>query len=266
MKKAAFVFIPLALLLAVSALMYGQANELVASPTPNELALPGKMMHRLEVRGERTLLLQTERPLPDSSPDNFAGEFFVATRSGKKQLIDTEVVSAKNLSDGELVYVADKTLKRVRVDGKSKMILATGVEADFAISPKGHEIAITRPTHEGDLVYAELSTIDTQGRALQSLVRGPGVIASPIYSPDEKYVVFVAAFDGVMSWYRVNTNGGQLTQLTNRGQIDIGPNHIPVPCRTDTIVFKDNQTIVYDSCEGIWQLDIVKAIATKLEV
>lgn len=266
MKKAVFASVSVVLALGVSGFIYGNAGELSASPTPNELVVPGKVMHRLDVRGERSLLLQTEASLPESSPDAFSGDFFVATRLGKKQLIDSDVVSAKTLSDGELVYVADKTLRRARFDGSSKMILATGVEADFAISPKGHEIAITRPTHEGNLEYSELSTIDTQGRALRHLARGPGAIAWPYYSPDDKYVVFVAAFDGVMSWYRVNTNGDQLVQLTNLGQIDVGADHVPVPCRTDNLIFKDNQTIVYDSCEGLWQLDIVKALATKLEV
>lgn len=265
MRNAALVVFSLTLSFAAVALLHANAHEIQGSPRSNDVIVLGKFLQRVDAPEEQSLFAQLSIPLVDTSPERLMADVFVATHTGEKQFIASDVESAKVLSETELLFVSNNTLRRASNDGKSKKVLAIGVKVEFAISPNGQEITITRSEQDGDDDYTDLSTINLNGRVLRTLMRGPGPIGNLHYSPDGQYIIFVAAFDGLASWYRIHTNGSQFTQLTNRGQTDIDASYIPVPCRSDNLNFINNHILIYDSCDGFWQLDILNAEAKKLK-
>ncbi len=231
-------------------------NSEAAQFDPNAM-FPGKKVFTLDEQNGSQLINVTD-PIPaDSSPDYLSGMLYRVDASSKAVLVDSNVVSAIFLSNGDILYSARGSI--LRWNGKSEMIIS-GVESDFAVSPDEKRIAAISFDFGQD--SSEIFSIDFGGHDKSRLAFGRGRIFWPVYSPDGRWLLFVAAFTGVVSWYRVDLNNpSSMVQLTNRG-LKPGPDvlsdaFIPIPQMLESLEFIDEQTIEYETGNGRIRLNFV---------
>jgi hypothetical protein len=231
-------------------------NSEAAQFDPNTM-FPGKSVNTLD-KQNGSLLINVSDPIPaDSSPDYLSGLLYQVDASSKAVLVDKNVVSAKFLSNGDILYSARGSL--LRWNGEAETIIS-GVESDFAVSPD--EKRITTVSYNFNEDSSEIFSIDFSGLNKLKLADGVGRIFWPVYSPDGRWLLFVAAFTGVSSWYRVDLNNPSVAvQITNRG-LRPGPDvlsdaFIPIPQMLESLEFIDEQTIEYETGNGRIRLNFV---------
>lgn len=262
MKKKILSAIAVVALISGSAVLFWGMSSTEAAQVSAEALFPGMQVNTLDVR-DGNLLVSVSEPLPvDSSPDYLGGELYQIDRSFERRFVDSEVVSAKFLSDMEVIYMARGTLVRWRSENDSRVI-AEQVESDFAISPDEREIVFVR--HDLDEAVSQVfrMRLDVPAGNVQAIMSGDGAVMWPVYTPDGAYLLFVAAFDGVVSWYRLDMNALETgaVQITNKGLRPgadvLSDAFVPVPRVLESLKFIDDRTIEYDTGEGVIQLDIM---------
>jgi hypothetical protein len=83
------------------------------------------------------------------------------------------------------------------------------------LSPRGDRIAVGRWTLGGDY---DIAVLDGNGREVMRIDAGPGVDASPAWSPDARYIAFSSDRTGIANIYAVDVSGatpGPVRQVTN---------------------------------------------------
>ncbi|MBR4984825.1 MAG: hypothetical protein IKY83_03665 [Proteobacteria bacterium] len=262
MKKMILAVIAaVAFVLGGVALFWGMSST-EAAQVSAEALFPGMQVNTLDSK-DGNLLVGVSEPQPvDSSPDFLGSELYLIDRSFDKKLVDTDVVSAKFLTDMDIIYMARGSLLRWN-HGNGVYAIAEQVESDFAVSPDEREIVFVR--HDTLEEVSQLFRLELGDTAdhVPVIASGDGTISWPLYTPDGAYLLFVAAFDGVVSWYRVDLNAPQdgVVQITNKGLkpgVDVlSDAFVPVPRMLESLKFVDDRTIEYDTGEGVIQLDIM---------
>ncbi len=262
MKKLILAAIAVVALISGSAVLFWGMSSTEAAQVSAEALFPGMQVNTLDVR-DGNLLASVSEPLPvDSSPDYLGGELYLIDRSFDRAFVDSDVVSAKFLSDMEVIYMARGSLIRWRSANDSRVI-AEHVESDFAISPDEREIVFIRHDLDESVSQIFRMGLDAPAGHVQAVASGEGAIMWPVYTPDGTYLLFVAAFDGVLSWYRLDMNAPEAgaVQITNKGLKPgadvLSDVFVPVPRMLESLKFIDDRAIEYDTGEGVIQLDIM---------
>ena len=262
MKKIILALIAIMALISGGVALFWGTSSTEAAQVSAEALFPGMQVNTLDVRDGNLLVGVSEPPLADSSPDYLGVELYNIDRSFHKTLVDSEAISARFLSDMDVIYTARGELVQWHF-GKNTQVLAEHVESDFAISPDEREIVFVRHDLDEEVSQIFLMELDAKVGNVPVIASGDGTIFWPLYTPDGAYLLFVAAFDGVVSWYRVDMNAPQdgVVQITNRG-LNPGADvlsdaFVPVPRMLESLKFIDDRTIEYDTGEGVIQLDIM---------
>ena len=102
--------------------------------------------------------------------------------------------------------------------GTSSVLVAPANDTHWSaprLSPRDDRIAVGRWTLGGDY---DIAVLDRNGRELLRIDAGPGVDASPAWSPDARYIAFSSDRTGIANIYTVDVSGaapGPLRQVTN---------------------------------------------------
>lgn len=132
-----------------------------------------------------------------------AGEQQVAVRSATAEVLITAMgltpdeCEAVCAASGELVFVRDGQIFRIRSDGTGLVQLTSGgVNSDPAWSPDGRRIAFVSDRDGGHHIYV----MDVDGSNV-SLRTNAGRNTSPAWSPDGKSIAFSSLRDGQFGVY-----------------------------------------------------------------
>lgn len=262
MKKC---FIAAIILIVCMALACGLFFYKTSSPQAAQVNIeglfPGKQTHIFDVQDGFYLVGISEPEPMDSSPDFLRSDLYTIDKGMHPIHIESDVTSAKFTSDRDIIYFSHGNLMR-RTSEQATSIIAQNVESDFALSPDEDKIVYVR--HQSSDETSKLLSLNIGSAAPSEnvIASGNGEIFWPVFTPDGTQLLFVAAFDGVLSWYRLDLNDPdpQVLQITNQGLKPgpdvLSPKYIPVPRMLESLKFIDNQTIDYETGNGRISLDI----------
>jgi hypothetical protein len=227
-----------------------------AAPIAAEPRLEGLEIQVLDQHGDRTLIGAHEPVPPDTSPESLPQRLFERTLGGELRLIAEGVSVAAYAPDGAVLFVQGDGLFEV-VDGEA-VLITRPVLGDFAIDALGTRLAVARPDLEPD---AWIELIDRAGRHIAVLSEPDGTNAWPVFSPDGEVVYFISGRTGVYSWFRVDSLGRELAQVTNRG-LEPGPgvldaSFVPPPASKASIRFVGDSRVRYDAGDVDWEVDLL---------
>ena len=131
--------------------------------------------------------------------------------------------------------------------GNATRTLLEHAAPDFAIDPTNKWIAAV--VHKPELpIDTDLVLLPVEGGPTRALAAFPGSSESrPIFTPDNRAVIFVSGKGGLASLWRVELTSGVTTQLTNvgmRGGHGIPAGFVPPPSEMALAHF-DGDTLVY---------------------
>ena len=267
MKKwfLAIILSAVCLTLAGGLFFYNTSNP-QASQVNIEGLFPGMQTHIFDLKDGHYLVGITEPETMDSSPDFLKSELYEIDKDFHKNLIDSEVVSAKFTSNGDIIYASRGNILR-HTSGNATVIVQN-VESDFALSSDENHLVYVRQDSSDETSKLFSLNIGANTPSERVFASGNGEIFWPVFSPNDDHLLFVAAFDGVLSWYRLDLNdpNPQVIQVTNQG-LKPGPDvlsdrYIPVPQMLESLKFTDDQTIDYETGTGRISLDIISGQIT----
>lgn len=210
-----------------------------------------------------SILQQTAQPLPMSQwPKNKAwpsetGELHI-TNIKQLTFSGQNAEAYFNLAGTKLTYQTkqpnfpDEQIFTMNIDGSSRKLVSTGKGRCTCsyFSPDGKHIYFSsshvkepggQPPVDMSKGYVwmvnpnlSLYRTDLNGKNLKTIISKPGYIAETTISPDSKYMVFTANWDGDVDIYRSNLDGSNIKRLTTEYGYDGGP-----------FVSYDGKTIVY---------------------
>ncbi len=103
--------------------------------------------------------------------------------------------------------------------------------ADAVVAPSGEYVAYTRQAPDGnEIILTTVSDSQLTMNILQLTTTRSN--ANAHWSPDSRYLVFVAKRDGNPEIYRMNLNGGDQINLSTNPAIDLNPVWQPAPAST----------------------------------
>ncbi len=149
-----------------------------------------------------------------------------------------------------LIYNANGLLYRFDLGTRASAVLPTGFadrnNNDHVISFDGSKLAISHHARE-DKGESVIYTLPIEGGDPERIT-----LLSPSYlhgwSPDDSYLVYTAAREGIYNIYRIPSAGGVEEQLTHTETLDDGPEYTP-----------DGRYIYFNSCRTgtmqIWRMD-----------
>ncbi|MBO4351344.1 MAG: PD40 domain-containing protein [Proteobacteria bacterium] len=262
MKKwfIAIILLVVCLTLAGGLFFFKTSNPQAAQVNIEGL-FPGKQTHIFDFK-DGYYLVGTSEPEPmDSSPDFLHADLYAIDKGMHQIYVESDVVSAKFTSNRDIIYSAHGNLMR-RTAEQLTSVIAQNVESDFALSPDENDIVYVRHQSSDETSRLFSLNIGADAPSERVIAFGNGEIFWPVFSPDGGQLLFVAAFDGVLSWYRLDLNDSdpQVLQITNRG-LKPGPDvlskqYIPVPQMLESLRFTDDHTIDYETGTGRISLDI----------
>ena len=263
MKKwiAAVILSVMSIALAIGLFFYNTSKPQAAQFNIEGL-FPGMQTHIFDTKDGHYLVGISQPDMMDSSPDFLHTDLYDIDNQLHQIPVESDVVSAKYLSNKDIIYTSRGNLLRHSSDNINSIIVHD-VESDFALTSDEKQIVYVRHQNSDEtsqLLILDLGSDESSERVMAS---GNGIIFWPILTPNNDYLLFVAAFDGVVSWYRLDLNDpkAQVVQITNRG-LKPGPDvlsdqFIPVPQMLESLRFIDDQTIHYETGEGRISLDII---------
>ena len=223
---------------------------------------PGMQTHIFDTKDGHYLVGITEPDIMDSSPDFLHSDLYDIDSQLHQIPVDSDVVSAKYLSNRDIIYTSRGNLLR-HFSNNNNSIIVHNVESDFALTSDEKQIIYIRHDNSEEISQLFILNVGSDESSERVIASGNGNIFWPVLTPNHDFLLFVAAFDGVVSWYRLDLNDPkpQIIQITNRG-LKPGPDvlsdqFVPVPQMLESLRFIDDQTINYETGEGRISLDIM---------
>jgi Tol biopolymer transport system component len=187
----------------------------------------------MQADGTGQMLLATNAEAPSWSPD---GQFIAYVRDIGN--IHVRVVNSAGGDDRRLtpdslsaimpawspdgtriafVSLDPNQIRIINVDGSGLLNLTQGVAQDDGPvwSPDGSRIAFNSgPTDQP--LESEVTVVNPDGSGRMDLTHHPGFDLSPDWSPDGSRIVFVRSDNGDNEIYVMNSDGSELTDISNR--------------------------------------------------
>jgi hypothetical protein len=197
------------------------------------------------------------------------GELWQIDTNGSEKRVAVDVFRATLSPNGEKVLYATG-LPSVVVRTNDGQILMEVSGYDPSWKPDGTSIVLST-ARDHDLPRSlRISTIDLATGNVRHLTEGTFDDHRPEFDPSGRWVLFVSGVrSGIASFWRVSTNGGDATQLTNVGATVIDDRFVPTPFER-TLWSSNGRWFLYDfkvgDQEEVWGLqfatsgDFVRAV------
>ena len=215
---------------------------------------------------QRDFVLRAEL-MPDSSPSRGNDTLYErAAATGELRKLAERVEGARKAPDGMLFYVQDSALFALKGDYPEKLLdKSTG---DLAFDARGETLALVRlgPTDDP----SALDLVGRDGAVKRRLVDGEDALWLPTFTPDKKALVYLSNESGFASFWRVNLDGSERRQLTNRAvQAQSGgvlsQDFVPPAERRESMRFITATVLEYASGDELWQLDVESGRARRVD-
>lgn len=211
---------------------------------------PPRNARTLQTLGARTLLAEPLAQAPRESEG--APEYRIwSVEQGRARVVLSRASWAAWAGDA-LLAVEDGELKLHR--GGATRTLLQRAAPDFAVDPSGKWVAAVVRRSELAL-DTDLVLMPALGGPQRAIAAFPGSSESrPIFTPDDRAVIFVSGKSSLASLYRVELASGALTQLTNVGATRVGPEFVPPPPDAASMHF-EGEVLVYAASGKTWRID-----------
>jgi TolB protein len=219
--------------------------------------IPSDRFQAMQVLPDQVLvgeLLQAPLPETDDRPEYRVHRYRPGSGASAVALERAEWAAA---AGENLLAVEDGRLRLHQ--GREVRTLLERASPDFAIDGSGRFVVavVQNPALPLD---TDLVLLPVLGGPARSLVAWRGSREyHPVFTPDNRSVVFVSGRSGLASLWRLDLSGGEPVQLTNRGLTPNGRRpggYVPPPVERASLRFASDGTLEYEAEGHTQRVDV----------